>query len=53
MLELWSVELKGLVGVLMKLELEAPQCALLEGTGPLVDYHQPAHNKGRPAMDRQ
>ena len=26
----------------MKLEMEAPQCAQLYGTGPLVDYHQPA-----------
>ena len=29
LLVLWSVELKRLVGVLMKLELEAPQCAQL------------------------
>ena len=28
-LELWSVELKGLVDELMKLEPEAPQCAQL------------------------
>ena len=27
--ELWSVELKGLVEELMKLEPEAPQCAQL------------------------
>ena len=26
----------------MKLGLEAPQCAQLQGTSPLEDYHQPA-----------
>ena len=31
----------GLVEELMKLELEAPQCAQLWGTGPLMDYQQP------------
>ena len=29
LLVLWSVDLKRLVGVLMKLELEAPHCAQL------------------------
>ena len=43
LLELWSVELKGLVEELMKLEPEALQCAKLKGISPLVDYHQLAH----------
>ena len=48
LLEQWPVELKRPEGILVRLGMEAPQCAQLLGTSPLEDYHQPARPRPIP-----
>ena len=58
------MELEELMPELKELELEDPQCALLQGAGPRVEYQQPAgprlvpkvedeRHEAWPATDRQ